>query len=104
MAVSVTCVAACSSTEAAEAGAEATEEERKRAAQLTAQTAPVTERKHFYRTEIYQIQDALLAEEDDVNGAIVLGAAAAIMQTTAARCGMLTKDAYDAKTIGGLLG
>ena len=32
-------------------GAEATEEQRGRAAQLTAQTAPVTERKHFYRTE-----------------------------------------------------
>ena len=27
-----------------------------RAAQLTAQTAPVTERKHFYRTEVHQLQ------------------------------------------------
>ena len=34
-----------------------------RAQQLVAQTAPVTERKHFYRTEVYQIQDVLLAEE-----------------------------------------
>ena len=71
---------------------EPTEAERERAAQLTAQTAPVTERKHFYRTEVYQVQDALLAEEEDVNGAIALGAAAALimalMQTTAARCGM----------------
>ena len=80
-------------------GGELTEAERERAAQLTAQTAPVTERKHFYRTEVHQIQDALLAEEEDVNGAIALGAACALMQTTAARCGMLTKDAYDAKSV-----
>ena len=58
----------------------ATEEERERAAQLTAQTAPVTERKHFYRTEVYQVQDALLAETEEVNAAIALGAACAIMQ------------------------
>ena len=30
-----------------------------------------------------------------MNAAIALGAACAIMQTTAARCGMLTKDEYD---------
>ena len=54
-------LAAVSTAEAAEAGAEATQEERERSAQLTAQTAPVTERKHFYRTEIYQVQDRLLA-------------------------------------------
>ena len=59
----------------------------------------MTTRKHFYKTEVYQIQDALLAEEADVNGAIALGAACAIMQTTAARCGMLTKDNYDDKSV-----
>ena len=63
------------------------------------QTAPVTERKHFYRTEVYQVQDRLLAETVDVNNAIVLGAALAVMQTTAARSGMLTKDHYDAKSV-----
>lgn len=40
-----------------------------------------TERKHFYQTEISQIQDDLLTEKEDVNAAI------ALMQTTAARCG-----------------
>ena len=39
------------------ADGEITEEERERAAQLIAQTAPVTERKHFYRTEVHQIQE-----------------------------------------------
>ena len=77
-------------------------DERERAAQLTAQTGPVTERKHFYRTEVYQIQDALLAmcgSRAQVNGAIALGAVCALMQTTAARCGMLTKDNYDDKSV-----
>ena len=72
-------------TAAAEAACEAASEQRERAAQLTAQTAPVTERKHFFPTEVYQVQGALLAEEDDVNGTIALGAACALMQTTAAR-------------------
>ena len=40
---------------------ELSEDERARAPQLLAQTAPVTERKHFYRTEVYQVQDCLLA-------------------------------------------
>ena len=83
-------------------GDEPNEAERERAAQLTAQTAPVTERKHFYRTEVHQVQDRLLAcceYDEDVNVAIALGAACALMQTTAARCGMLTKDAYDAKSV-----
>ena len=34
---------------------------RARALQLRAQTAPVTERKHFYKTEVHQVQDRLLA-------------------------------------------
>ena len=59
----------------------------------------MTERKHFYRTEVHQVQDALLADDDDVNGAIALGAACAVMQTTAARCGMFTKDSYDEKPV-----
>ena len=90
---------ACAACACSQDGVEPSEAERERAAQLTAQTAPVTERKHFYRTEIHQIQDALLAEAEDVNGAIALGAACALMQTTAARCGMLTKDNYDAKSV-----
>ena len=81
------------------AEAECTEGMRERAAQLREQTSPVTERKHFYRTEVHQVQDVLLAEEEDINGAIALGAALAIMQTTAARCGMLTKDNYDAQSV-----
>ena len=85
-------------------GCEPSEEERERATQLTAQTAPVTERKHFYRTarSTRKVQDVLLATDDsmeDVNGAFVLGAACAVMQTTAARCGMLTKDSYDGKSV-----
>ena len=83
--------AACPAVNSAGGGASA--EERDRAQQLTAQTAPVTERKHFYRTEVHQIQDDQLAEEKDVTGAIALGAADALMQTTAARCGMFSKDA-----------
>ena len=68
------------------AGGEAAEEERERAAQLTARTAPVTERKHFYRTEVYQVQDALLAEKGDVNGAITLGADPRRRNTPALGC------------------
>ena len=58
-----------------------------RAAHLRAQTAPATTRKHFYKTEVEQVQDVLLGETVKVNLAIALGAAAAIMQTTAARSG-----------------
>ena len=59
----------------------------------------MTERKHFYKTEVHQVQDRLLACDEfgmDVNSAIALGGAAAIMQTTGARSGMLTVDSYDA--------
>ena len=44
-----------------QAEGELSEEERARALQLRAQTAPVTERKHFYKTEVHQVQDRLLA-------------------------------------------
>ena len=54
-----------------------------RGAQLRAQTAKVSQRKHFYRTEVFQIQDLLLEESEKVNWAIVVGAAAAVLQTTA---------------------
>ena len=66
------------------AGGGVTEQERARAAQLLAGTAPVTKRKHFYRTEVHQIQDVLLAEKEDPNGAIALGAACALMQVSPA--------------------
>ena len=82
---------------------EPTEAERGRAVQLTTQTAPVTQRKHFYRTEVHQIQDSLLAEEENVNAAIALGAACAIMQTTAARCGMLTMQGRVRRHVGALV-
>ena len=85
-----------------QAGGELSEDERARAQQLLAQTAPVTVRKHFYRTEVYQVQDCLLACDEkvmDVNSAVALGGAAAIMQTTGARCGMLTTDSYDADSV-----
>ena len=84
---------ACS--RAAQDGEAPSEEERERATQLLAQTGPVTERKHFYRTEVHQIQDVLLCEKESVNKAIALGAAFGIMQTTAARSGMFTIDEYD---------
>ena len=82
-----------------QAGGKLSEDERARAQQLLTQTAPVTVRKHFYRTEVYQVQDCLLACDEkvmDVNSAVALGGAAAVMQTTGARCGMLTTDSYDA--------
>jgi hypothetical protein len=75
-------------------GAEATV----RGRQLRAQTGAVSTRKHFYRTEVFQIQDMLLKEKAKVNWAIVLGAATALLQATAARSGMFTKDEYDKKS------
>ena len=76
------------------------QEQRDHAAQLLLlQSGAVSTRKHFYKAEGYQVQDVLLAETKDVNAAVVLGAAAAIMQSTGARCGMLTKDAYDDESV-----
>ena len=69
-----------------------------RGEQLRAQTSAVSTRKHFYRTEVYQVQDMLLKEKEQVNFAIVLGAAAAFLQATAARSGMFTTDEYDKKS------
>ena len=62
-----------------------------RGEQLRAQTSAVSTRKHFYRTEVYQVQDVLLKEKVRVNFAIVLGAATAFLQATAARSGMLLR-------------
>ena len=58
----------------------------------------MSSRKHFYRTEVYQVQDVLLKEKVSVNFAIVLGAATAFLQATAARSGMFTKDEYDKRS------
>ena len=58
----------------------------------------MSSRKHFYRTEVYQVQDVLLKEKVRVNFAIVLGAATAFLQATAARSGMFTKDEYDKRS------
>ena len=67
-----------------------------RAAQVAAQTAPVTQRKNFYRTEVHQLQDWCL-EQQNVNSAMLLDAGMAIVQTTAARPGMFAKDRWDKK-------
>jgi len=55
-----------------------------RGEQLRAQTGAVSTRKHFYRTEVFQIQDVLL-EKARVNWTTVLGAATAFLQATAAQ-------------------
>ena len=43
-------------------GGDLGEVSQERAAQLVAQTAPVTMRKHFYRTEVHQVQVAWMKE------------------------------------------
>jgi hypothetical protein len=69
-----------------------------RAQQLVAQTGPVTERKHFYRTEVHQLQDWCLRQDQTANSAAVLDTGLAIVQTTAARPAMFTKDRWDKKS------
>ena len=48
-----------------------TEEQRDRAEQLLSQTAKVSTREHFYRTEMRQMQDELLSEKEEVNKALL---------------------------------
>eukprot|EP00316_Scyphosphaera_apsteinii_P005056 CAMPEP_0119339682 /NCGR_PEP_ID=MMETSP1333-20130426/98802_1 /TAXON_ID=418940 /ORGANISM="Scyphosphaera apsteinii, Strain RCC1455" /LENGTH=283 /DNA_ID=CAMNT_0007351261 /DNA_START=116 /DNA_END=963 /DNA_ORIENTATION=+ len=69
-----------------------------RAAQLAVQTAPATQRKNFYTTEVHQLQDWCLQQQEAANSAALLDAALAIVQTTAARPGMFTKDCWDGKS------
>ena len=76
-----------------------TEEDEERAEQLIAQTEAVYKRKHCYRTEMFQLQDACIAEKDNVNEALIMHAALAIMQSTAARVGMFTKTRHDGACI-----
>ena len=67
-----------------------TEEDEERAEQLIAQTEAVYKRKHCYRTEMFQLQDACIAEKENVNEALITHAALMVMQSTAARVGMLS--------------
>jgi len=77
----------------------ATEEDEERAEQLLAQTEEVYKRKHFYRTEMQQLQDLLISEGVSVNQALIFHAALAVMQSTAARVGMLTKTRHDEQSV-----
>lgn len=54
-----------------------TEEDEERAEQLITQTEAVYKRKHCYRTEMFQLQDACIAEKDNVNEALIMHAALA---------------------------
>ena len=72
-----------------------TEEEEERAEQLVAQTERVYQRHHVYRSEIFQIQDLLIGETENVNEALIAHAVVAIMQSSAARVGMMTKTRHD---------
>ena len=71
-------------------------EDEERAEQLVAQTeevcSEVCKRQHCYRTEIFQLQDLFIGEKENVNEALISHAALAIMQSTAARIGMMTND------------
>jgi len=46
-------------------------------------------------------QDVCLAEKDHVNAAMLLDAGCGIIQTAAARPGMMTKDRFDEKSMSG---
>ena len=70
-----------------------------RAEQLVAQTEQVCRRKHVYRTEMFQLQDLFIGEKEKVNEALIAHAAVSIMQSTAARVGMLTKTRHDATCV-----
>jgi hypothetical protein len=76
-----------------------TKEEEERAEQLVAQTERVYQRQHVYRTEIFQIQDLLIGETENVNEALIAHAVVAIMQSTAARVGMMTKTRHDGTSV-----
>ena len=69
-----------------------------RVAQLVAETAPVSVREHFYRTEVQQVQDTFLAEKVSVNWATISDSALSLIQASAARIGMLCKDQHDSKS------
>ena len=78
-------------------------EDEERAEQLVAQTeevcSEVCKRQHCYRTEIFQLQDLFIGEKENVNEALISHAALAIMQSTAARIGMMTKTRHDERTV-----
>lgn len=72
-----------------------TEEAEERAEQLVAQTEEIYKRKHVYRTEVFQLQDLFIGEKEKVNEALITHATVAIIQSTAARVGMMTKTRHD---------
>jgi len=74
------------------------EAEEARAAQLVAQTEAVYRRKHVYRTEVFQLQDLFIGEKERVHEALLGHATMAIIQSTAARVGMMTKSRHDERT------
>ena len=83
---------------AASAPAETAEDE-ERAEQLVAQTEEVYKHKHAYRTEIFQLQDDFISETDNINEALIGHSVLGIMQSTAARVGMMAKTRHDHKTV-----
>ena len=66
-----------------------------RVQQLVCQTAATSTREHFYRTEIHQVQDVFVAERERVNWALLSDQVVSIIQSSAARIGMICKDASD---------
>jgi len=76
-----------------------TEEDEERAEQLVAQTKEVCKRQHCYRTEIFQLQDLFIGEKHNVNEALIAHSTLAIMQSTAARVGLMTRTRHDERTV-----
>ena len=70
-----------------------------RVEELVANTERVYQRQHVYRTEMFQLQDLFISEKQNVNEALITHAAVAIMQSTAARVGMMTKTRHDATSV-----
>lgn len=80
----------------------ATMEDEERAEQLVAQTEEVYKRQHVYRTEIFQLQDLFIGEQESIESvheALITHSALAIMQSSAARIGMMAKTRHDERTV-----
>ena len=80
----------------------ATTEDEERAEQLVAQTEEVYKREHVYRTEIFQLQDLFIGEQESIESvheALITHSALAIMQSSAARIGMMAKTRHDERTV-----
>ncbi|EOD38198.1 hypothetical protein EMIHUDRAFT_98068 [Emiliania huxleyi CCMP1516] len=80
----------------------ATMEDEERAEQLVAQTEEVYKRQHVYRTEIFQLQDLFIGEQESIESVhedLITHSALAIMQSSAARIGMMAKTRHDERTV-----